>query len=157
MSDEPLLVYVSLGIGVILLIVQAVPKVLGPIGTAMQDWTRTRREARIESRQADLVDIQRQVEYLTEARKTDREQHERERESDARDLESVKSDFAEHRSRWAEREERWREEWRVHRRWDYEMEEALRGSDPPMRPSPPFMTPDPVGSLDTRRGDRDGS
>lgn len=143
MSDEPLLVYVSLGIGVILLIVQAVPKVLGPIGTAMQDWTRTRREARIESRQADLVDIQRQVEYLTEARKADREQHERE-------LVGVKTDFAEHRNRWAAREERWREEWRAHRRWDYEMEEALRGADPPIRPSPPFMTPDPVGSLDRK-------
>src|SRR5699024_12588652 len=86
MSDDPLLVYVSLGIGVILLIVQAVPKVLGPIGTAMQDWTRTRREARIESRQADLVDIQRQVEYLTEARKADRGQHERARAGEARDV-----------------------------------------------------------------------
>src|SRR5699024_12653947 len=134
MSDDPLLVYVSLGIGVILLIVQAVPKVLGPIGTAMQDWTRTRREAWIESRQADLVDIQRQVEYLTEARKTDREQHERERKSDARDLESVKSDFAEHRTRWAEREERWRQEWRGECPRECGVGGAPRGACPARRP-----------------------
>ena len=143
METHPVMIYATLVIGVLLVVSQAVPKILGPIGTALQTWAQNRREARIESRTADMVDVQRQVEYLTEQRKVDRAEHALEKAEDAAEIESIKADFAEHRRMWAVREARWRDEWHVHRRWDYEAQEALLGRKPPFDPSPPFMTPDP--------------
>lgn len=143
MSDHPILVYVSLVVAVLLVIAQAVPKILGPIGTGMAEWARTRREKRIETRQADMIDVQRQVEYLTEQRRKDREEHEKERASDEAEMEKLRREFADYRRMWAEREERWREEWHRHRQWDYRAQEALIGRTPPFDIAPPFMTPDP--------------
>ena len=143
MESHPVMIYATLIVGVLLVISQAVPKILGPIGTALQGWSQRRREARIEARSADLVDIQRQVEYLTEQRKIDRAEHAREKAEQERENEQLKREFDQYRSRWAAREERWRQEWAVHRRWDYDALEALIGRQPPFDPSPPFMTPDP--------------
>lgn len=143
MAEHPIMVYVSLAVAVLLVIAQAVPKILGPIGTGLTEWSRQRREKRIEAREADMIDVQRQVEYLTEQRKRDREEHERERASDAAETEKLRAEFAEHRRTWAEREARWREEWHHHRQWDYKAQEALIGRNPPFDISPPFMTPDP--------------
>lgn len=143
MGEHPIMVYVSLAVAVLLVIAQAVPKILGPIGTGMSEWSRTRREKRIEAREADMIDVQRQVEYLTEQRKRDREEHERERAADAAETEKLRAEFADHRRTWAEREARWREEWHRHRQWDYRAQEALIGRNPPFDISPPFMTPDP--------------
>ena len=149
MSEHPILVYVSLVVAVLLVIAQAVPKILGPIGTGMTEWSRQRREKRIETREADMIDVQRQVEYLTEQRKIDRMEHAREKAEDAAEIEALKAEFAEHRRMWAGRESRWRGEWQVHRQWDYRAQEALLGREPPFDIAPPFMTPDPVSS--TRR------
>ena len=146
MSDHPILVYVSLAVAVLLVIAQAVPKVLGPIGTGLAEWSRVRREKRIEARSADMIDVQRQVEYLTEQRRRDREEHDRERAADAAETEKLRAEFAEHRRTWAEREARWREEWHRHRQWDYRAQEALLGREPPFDIAPPFMTPDPPRS-----------
>ena len=90
-----------------------------------------------------MIDVQRQVEYLTEQRKRDREEHEREKEADEAEMEKLRREFAEYRRTWAEREARWREEWHHHRQWDYKAQEALVGRHPPFDISPPFMTPDP--------------
>ena len=143
MSDHPILVYVSLVVAVLLVIAQAVPKILGPIGTGLTEWARARREKRIESREADMIDVQRQVEYLTEQRHRDRDEHERERAADEAEMEKLRREFAEYRRMWAEREARWREEWHHHRQWDYRAQEALMERTPPFDISPPFMTPDP--------------
>lgn len=143
MSEHPILVYVSLVVAVLLVIAQAVPKILGPIGTGLTEWARARREKRIETREADMIDVQRQVEYLTEQRHRDREEHERERAADDAEMEKLRREFAEYRRMWAEREARWREEWHHHRQWDYRAQEALMERTPPFDISPPFMTPDP--------------
>jgi len=143
MSDHPLMVYVSLAVAVLLVIAQAVPKILGPIGTGMTEWSRQRREKRIETRKADMIDVQRQVEYLTEQRKRDRAEHEQEKAADAAEMEKLRREFADYRRMWSEREARWREEWHHHRQWDYKAQEALIGRNPPFDISPPFMTPDP--------------
>ena len=143
MSEHPLMVYVSLAVAVLLVIAQAVPKILGPIGTGLTEWSRQRREKRIEAREADMIDVQRQVEYLTEQRKKDRAEHEREKEADEAEMEKLRREFAEYRRMWSEREARWREEWHHHRQWDYKAQEALIGRNPPFDISPPFMTPDP--------------
>lgn len=143
MSDHPLMVYVSLAVAVLLVIAQAVPKILGPIGTGMTEWSRQRREKRIETRKADMIDVQRQVEYLTEQRRRDRAEHAQEKAADEAEMEKLRREFAEHRRMWAEREARWREEWHHHRQWDYRAQEALIGRNPPFDISPPFMTPDP--------------
>ena len=148
MSDHPILIYLSLIVSALLLLSQAVPKVLGPLGKGLTDWARSRRERRIESHQADLIDIQRQVEWLTEQRKADREEYRKEKEEDAAELEKVKEEFAEYRRRWTEREARWRGEWHRHRQWDYKAQEALVGRKPPFDISPPFMTPDPDPSME---------
>ena len=143
MNEHPLMVYVSLAVAVLLVIAQAVPKILGPIGTGLTEWSRQRREKRIEAREADMIDVQRQVEYLTEQRKKDRAEHEREKEADEAEMEKLRREFAEYRRMWSERESRWREEWHHHRQWDYKAQEALIGRNPPFDISPPFMTPDP--------------
>lgn len=143
MVEHPILVYVSIVIAILLVIAQAVPKILGPLGTGMSEWARVRREKRIEARQADMIDVQRQVEYLTEQRQRDREEHERDREADAAEMEKLRQEFADYRRMWAEREARWNEEWHYHRQWDYKAQEALMGRTPPFDISPPFMTPDP--------------
>ena len=146
MSDHPILVYVSLAVAVLLVIAQAVPNVQGPIGTGLAEWSRARRERRIEAREADMIDVQRQVEYLTEQRRRDREEHDRERAAERADMEALKAEFADYRRMWAEREARWREEWHRHRQWDYRAQEALLGREPPFDIAPPFMTPDPPRS-----------
>lgn len=143
MSEQPILVYISLIAAVLVVIAQAVPQVLGPLGKGLTEWARSRREKRIEAREADLIDVQRQVEYLTEQRKRDREEHEREQAADAAEIEKLRQEFADYRRMWAEREARWREEWHHHRQWDYKAQEALMGRNPPFDISPPFMTPDP--------------
>src|SRR5690625_6825046 len=78
-----------------------------------------------------MIDVQRQVEYLTEQRKRDRAEHEREKEADAEEMEKLRREFADYRRMWAERESRWRGEWQVHRQWDYRAQEALLGREPP--------------------------
>lgn len=148
MSEHPILVYVSLAVAVLLVIAQAVPKILGPIGTGMTEWARARREKRIETREADMIDVQRQVEYLTEQRKRDRAEHEQEKAADAAEMEKLRREFADYRRMWSEREARWREEWHHHRQWDYKAQEALIGRHPPFDISPPFMTPDPDPGAD---------
>lgn len=142
-ETHPVMIYATLVVGVLLLIAQAAPKILGPLGKAAVEWSRSRRENRIAREQADLVDVQRQVEYLTEQRKLDRAEHAREKADDAAELDALRAEFADYRRMWAEREARWRDEWQAHRRWDYEAQEALMGRKPPFDPSPPFMTPDP--------------
>lgn len=136
MSDSPIVVYVTIAVGVVLVVAQAVPKILGPIGTGVQTWSRSRREQRIADEAADMADVQRQVTYLTEQREKDQERHGREQAE-------LRAEFAEYRRMWAEREARWREEWQHHRQWDYRATEALIGRQPPFDISPPFMTPDP--------------
>lgn len=143
MESHPVMIYATLAVGVLLVISQAIPKILGPLGTAAQSWSQRRREARIEARSADMIDVQRQVEYLTEQRKVDRAEHVREKAEDAAEIESIKAEFAAYRRSWAQREERWRREWQAHRGWDYRAQEALLGRKPPFDIAPPFMTPDP--------------
>ena len=143
MGEHPILVYVSLIAAVLVGIAQAVPQVLGPLGKGLMEWSRVRREKRIEARRADMIDVQRQLEYLTEQRRKDREEHERERAADAEELEKLRQEFSDYRRMWAEREARWGEEWHHHRQWDYKAQEALMGRTPPFDISPPFMTPDP--------------
>lgn len=136
MESHPVMIYATLIIGVLLVVSQAVPKILGPVGAAASDWSRRRREQRIAQEDADMADLQRQVTYLTQKRAEDRAEH-------AREQVELKDEFAEHRRMWAEREDRWRREWHHHRQWDYQALEALTGRKPPFDPSPPFMTPDP--------------
>lgn len=143
MNEQPILIYVTLVISILLVVSQAIPKILGPLGTAMTDWTQRRREARIEARSADMIDVQRQLEYLTDRRKIDREEHERERAAQEAEQQKLRAEFADHRRLWAQREARWRAEWHAHRQWDYRAQEALLDRKPPFDISPPFMTPDP--------------
>lgn len=143
METHPAMIYATLVVGVLLVISQAIPKILGPIGTALQSWAQRRRENRIEARSADMIDVQRQVEYLTEQRKIDRAEHAREKAEAEHQQDELKIEIAEHRRIWAQREARWRAEWHTHRQWDYLAQEALLGRNPPFDISPPFMTPDP--------------
>ncbi|WP_152353338.1 hypothetical protein [Brachybacterium subflavum] len=136
MSDSPVVVYVTIAVGVLLVIAQAVPKILGPLGTGVQAWSRSRREKRIADEAADMADVQRQVTYLTEQREKDQARHDEE-------MAKQRAEFADYRRKQAAREERWRREWQHHRQWDYRAQEALIGREPPFDISPPFMTPDP--------------
>lgn len=137
-ESHPLMVYAAVAVALLVLVASAVPKILGPIGKGLADWSRSRREARIASEDADMADVQRQIAYLTEQRVEDQKRHTRERKED-------REAFEAQLRAWAAREERWRGEWHQHISWDHELIHlALQhGVTPPPRPAPPFMTPDP--------------
>lgn len=146
-DQHPWIIYTSLVIGVLLLIVNAVPKVLGPIGTALTDWSRTRRENRIAQGQAEMSEVQMQVAFLTEQRERDRAEHAVELAEQKTEQEVTKEEMARYRRLWAEREQRWRTEWQNHLGWDYAMINlALKHGLEPPPPAPPFMTPDPYAT-----------
>lgn len=122
---SPAVVYAGIVVMILIMVASAVPKILGPFGKSVQEWQDRRRAERAAKIGADISDAQRQIEHL-----------ERERdEQDAR--------HAEYRRRVAARESRWRAEKHVHDRWDYRVQQALIGHDPPFDLAPEFMTPDP--------------
>lgn len=153
-ETHPAFIYGSIIVGLIILIAQAFPKILGPLGKSISEWATTQRERRVASGDADISDLMRQVDYLTKAREEDKARHDRQ-------MTDLQGEFADHRRLWAERETRWRKEWNYHRRWDYNVQEALLGHDPPFDLAPPFMTPDPITDpegmdLNPKRGDPHG-
>lgn len=138
---HPAYIYAALILGIVLLVANAAPKILGPIGKAASEWSQRRREARIAQGQAEMSEVQKQVAFLTEQREKDRAEHDEEQRN-------LRKELGNHRRAWAAREDRWRKEWNEHIAWDYDMIHLAHqlGADPPPMPAPHFMTPDPPRS-----------
>ena len=125
LTSSPIVVWIVIVIMLLGMIASAVPKVLGPIGTGIAEWSARRRAERAARIGADIADLTRENAHL---------EHE---------LEAERSKFASFRRMCAKREARWRHEWHAHRHWDFAAQEALIGRQPPFDLAPPFMTPDP--------------
>src|SRR5699024_2806968 len=66
--QHPVIVYLALGIAAATMIVNAFPKILGPLGNALMDWSRRRREARIAEEDFRIKDLREENDYLKDHR-----------------------------------------------------------------------------------------
>ena len=119
LSQSPVIVYLALGIAVATMIVNAFPKILGPLGTALMDWSRRRREARIAEEDFRIKDLREENDYL----KT-------------------------HRARYVAREHRWAIEANRARVWMRKALGLLTDHGIEIEPYPVLMTPDPPPEAD---------
>lgn len=122
---QPLGVYITFGVGVLLLIANVAPKFV-PFGKAINKWFKSRRVEQRSVYDQRIKDRDDRIEELvTEGERKDQR-------------------FARYRLVVADREERWRREWHAHMGWDFEMINLAYhlGADPPPMPAPKFMTPD---------------
>lgn len=63
-SNSPVVIYVTIAVGVLVIISMAVPKIMGPLGTAFSDWTKQRRRVSTETDDARVADMQVDISYL---------------------------------------------------------------------------------------------
>lgn len=126
--SSPVLVWIAMGVMAVGMIANAFPKILGPVGTGIQEWAARRRAERAARDDADIADQARQIVYLESVAARERAEH------------------ATTRATWHAREMRWVQEWAAHRVWDRDMYElAIRlGAEPTPPPAPPFLSPDPI-------------
>jgi hypothetical protein len=64
LSPAALVAYVTAAISVLVLIASSVPKLLGPIGAAVSDWTSRRRRAQHAATEADVDELRGQIDVL---------------------------------------------------------------------------------------------
>lgn len=64
LPQSPVVVYVALVIAVLSMITSAFPKLLGPVGKALQEWSTRRRERRIAEEDYQVQDLRRENDYL---------------------------------------------------------------------------------------------
>lgn len=118
-NTDPNLLWLAVIVGAAIMVAQAFPKVLGPIGQAILEWARSKRTAESEADDADIADLQRQNSYLAGVA------DERLREIRARD-----------------------ELIMAHAPWDWRMfEESVKAGNSPEHPPPliPHIPPPPPG------------
>lgn len=118
-NTDPNLLWLGVALGAVIMIAQAWPKVLGPIGEAFREWARSKRAAEAESEDADWEDLKQERDYLRGVA------DERLREIRARD-----------------------ELIMAHAPWDWRMfEDAVRAGSSPEPPPPliPHIPPPPPG------------
>lgn len=122
---QPLGVYVTFGVGILLLLANVAPKFV-PFGKAINAWFKSRRVEQRSVYDQRILDREKRIEELVA-------------EGERKDQK-----FARYRLAVTDREERWRHEWHTHMGWDFKMINLAYelGADPPPMPAPPFMTPD---------------
>ena len=117
--QHPVIVYVALAVAVATMIANAFPKILGPLGNALMDWSRRRREARIAEEDFRIQDLREENDYL-------------------KDL----------RARYVRREYRWSREANRARVWMRKALGLLTDHGIEIEPYPDLMTPDPPSEAD---------
>ena len=117
--QHPVIVYVALAIAVATMVANAFPKILGPLGKALMDWSRRRREARIAEEDFRIQDLREENDYL-------------------KDL----------RARYVRREYRWAREANRARVWMRKALALLTDHGIEIEPYPDLMTPDPPSEAD---------
>ena len=65
-AQSPVIVYLALGIAAATMLVNAFPKILGPLGKTLIDWSRRRRELRIAEEDFRIKDLREENDYLKE-------------------------------------------------------------------------------------------
>lgn len=63
-AQHPLIVYISLGIAIAAMISSAFPKILGPVGKALTEWSKRRREYWIAEEDFRIKDLREENDYL---------------------------------------------------------------------------------------------
>lgn len=63
-SSSPIFIYFGVFFGILVLAATAVPRILGPLGTAFADWTKQRRRVATETDDARVSDMLVDIEYL---------------------------------------------------------------------------------------------
>ena len=120
--QHPIIVYLALIIAVLTMIVNAFPKVLGPLGKTLTDWSKRRREARIAEEDFRIKDLREENDYLKE-----------------------------HRAKYVAREHRWSQEANRARIWMRKALGLLTDHGIKIEPYPDLMTPDPPESGTTHK------
>lgn len=119
LPQSPVIIYLALGIAVATMIVNAFPKILGPLGNALMDWSRRRRELRIAEEDFRIKDLREENDYLKD-----------------------------HRTRYVAREHRWAMEANRARVWMRKALGLLTDHGIEIEPYPDLMTPDPPSEAD---------
>lgn len=114
LPQSPVVVYVALVIAVLSMITSAFPKLLGPVGKALQEWSTRRRERRIAEEDYQVQDLRRENQYL-----------------------------AKRVSKGVAREHRWAIEANRARVWMRKAFGLLTDQGVDIEPFPELMTPDP--------------
>ena len=128
LPQSPVIIYLALGIAVATMIVNAFPKILGPLGTALMDWSRRRRDLRIAEEDFRIKDLREENDYLKD-----------------------------HRARYVRREHRWSMEANRARVWMRKALGLLTDNGIEIEPFPDLMTPDPPSEADdSRKENSDG-
>lgn len=112
--QHPLIVYLALIIAVLTMIVNAFPKILGPLGKSMMEWSKKRREARIAEEDFRIKDLREENDYLKVQK-----------------------------SQYVAREHRWAIEANRARVWMRKALGLLTDNGIEIEPYPDLMTPDP--------------
>ena len=118
-AQSPVIVYLALGIAAATMLVNAFPKILGPLGKTLIDWSRRRRELRIAEEDFRIKDLREENDYL-------------------KDL----------RARYVAREHRWALEANRARVWMRKALGLLTDHGIEIEPYPDLMTPDPPSEAD---------
>ena len=126
-AQSPAIVYLALGIAAATMIVNAFPKILGPLGKALVDWSRRGREIRIAEEDFRIKDLREEDDYLKE-----------------------------HRAKYVAREHRWTQEANRARVWMRKALGLLTDNGVEIEPYPDLMTPDPPDSDKSHKENSDG-
>lgn len=118
-AQSPVIVYLALGIAAATMVVNAFPKILGPLGKSLTDWSRRRRELRIAEEDFRIKDLREENDYLKE-----------------------------HRAKYVAREHRWAVEANRARVWMRKALALLTDHGIEIEPYPDLMTPDPPSEAD---------
>ena len=118
-AQSPVIVYLALGIAAATMLVNAFPKILGPLGKTLIDWSRRRRELRIAEEDFRIKDLREENDYLKE-----------------------------HRAWYVRREHRWALEANRARIWMRKALGLLTDNGIEIEPYPDLMTPDPPAGSD---------
>ena len=118
-AQSPVIVYLALGIAAATMIVNAFPKILGPLGKTLTDWSRRRRELRIAEEDFRIKDLREENDYLKR-----------------------------NQIRYVAREHRWALEANRARIWMRKALGLLTDNGIEIDPYPDLMTPDPPSEAD---------
>lgn len=118
-AQSPVIVYLALGIAAATMVVNAFPKILGPLGKTLTDWSRRRRELRIAEEDFRIKDLREENDYLKR-----------------------------NQIRYVAREHRWALEANRARIWMRKALGLLTDNGIEIDPYPDLMTPDPPSEAD---------
>ena len=118
-AQSPVIVYLALGIAAATMLVNAFPKILGPLGKTLTDWSRHRRELRIAEEDFRIKDLREENDYLKR-----------------------------NQTRYVAREHRWALEANRARIWMRKALGLLTDNGIEIDPYPDLMTPDPPSEAD---------